>query len=114
MIKYRAQPHARQEPIGFTLGLLDDWLTGSDPQAPKNLGQQVRLPAGHWLGERAANDILVLARKGRAYRSLHALITQEGGEHVLYGSALALAATTQTWATATGTPVAEIAHTALR
>lgn len=100
--------------IGLTLGLLDDWLTGSDPQAPKNLGQQVRLPAGHWLGERAANDILVLARKGRAYRSLHTLITQQGGEHVLYGSALALAATTQTWATATDTPVAEIAHTALR
>ena len=100
--------------IGLTLGLLDDWLTGNDPQAPKNLGQQVRLPAGHWLGERAANDILVLARKGRAYRSLHTLITQQGGEHVLYGSALALAATTQTWATATDTPVAEIAHTALR
>ena len=100
--------------IGLTLGLLDDWLTGNDPQAPKNLGQQVRLPAGHWLGERAANDILVLARKGRAYRSLHTLITQQGGERVLYGSALALAATTQTWATATDTPVAEIAHTALR
>ena len=100
--------------IGLTLGLLDDWLTGNDPQAPKNLGQQVRLPAGHWLGERAANDILVLARKGRAYRSLHTLITQQGGEHVLYGSALALAATTQTWATATDTPVAEIAHTTLR
>ena len=100
--------------IGLTLGLLDDWLTGNDPQAPKNLGQQVRLPAGHWLGERAANDILVLARKGRAYRSLHTLITQQGGEHVLYGSALALAATTQTWATATDTPVAEITHTALR
>jgi len=100
--------------IGLALGLLDDWLTGNDPQAPKNLGQQVRLPAGHWLGERAANDILVLARKGRAYRSLHTLITQQGGEHVLYGSALALATTTQTWATATDTPVAEIAHTALR
>jgi len=28
--------------IGLTLGLLDDWLTGNDPQAPKNLGQQVR------------------------------------------------------------------------
>jgi len=100
--------------IGLTLGLLDDWLTGNDPQAPKNLGQQVRLPAGHWLGERAANDILVLARKGRAFRSLNTLITQQGGEHVLYGSALALAATTQTWATATDTPVAEITHTALR
>ena len=100
--------------IGLTLGLLDDWLTGNDPQPPKNLGQQVRLPAGHWLGERAANDILVLARKGRAFRSLNTLLTAQGGEHVLYGSALALAATTWTWATTTNTPVTEIAHTALR
>jgi len=52
--------------IGVALGLLDDWLTGSDPHAPAGLGQRVRLPAGHWLGERAATDILVLARKGRA------------------------------------------------
>lgn len=100
--------------IGLALGLLDDWFTGNDPQAPKNLGKQVRLPGGHWLGERAASDILVLARKGRAFRSLHTLITRQGGEHVLYGSALALAAATQTWATATNTQVAEIARTALR
>src|SRR5712691_4471996 len=51
--------------IGVALGLLDDWLTGADPHAPSGLGQRVRLPAGHWLGERAATDILVLARKGR-------------------------------------------------
>jgi len=100
--------------IGLALSLLDDWLTGNDPHAPNTLAEQVRLPAGHWLGERAANDILVLARKGRAFRSLNTLITRQGGEHVLYGSALALAATTQTWATATDSPVAEIARTALR
>jgi len=34
--------------IGVALGLLDDWLTGSDPHAPSGLGQQVKLPAGHW------------------------------------------------------------------
>ena len=100
--------------IGLALSLLDDWLTGNDPHAPSSLAEQVRLPAGHWLGERAANDILVLARKGRAFRSLNTLITRQGGEQVLYGSALALAATTQTWATATDSPVAEIARTALR
>jgi len=100
--------------IGLALSLLDDWLTGNDPHAPNTLAEQVRLPAGHWLGERAANDILVLARKGRAFRSLNTLITRQGGEQVLYGSALALAATTQTWATATDSPVAEIARTALR
>jgi hypothetical protein len=99
--------------IGLALGLLDDWLSGNDPHAPSNLGAQLRLPAGHWLGERAANDILALARKQRAFRSLQTLITRQGGEQVLYGSALALAAATQTWAAATNTPVAELARTAL-
>jgi hypothetical protein len=100
--------------IGLALGLLDDWLPGTNPQAPSNLGQQVRLPAGHWLGERAANDVLALARKGRAFRSLNTLITRQGGEQLLYGSALALAAATQTWATATDTSVTELTRTALR
>src|SRR6266702_2833185 len=49
--------------IGVALGLLDDWLTSADPHAPSGLAQRVSLPAGHWLGERAATDILVLARK---------------------------------------------------
>jgi hypothetical protein len=100
--------------IGVALGLLDDWLTGNDPRTPTNLGGRVRLPRGHWFGERAATDILTLASKGRAFRSLDTLITRQGGEHVLYGSALALAATTQTWATQTNTPVTEIVRDALR
>src|SRR5258706_10222111 len=61
--------------IGITLGLLDDWLGGSDPTAPPRLGDRVRLPKGHWQGERAARDILALAGKGRAFRSLGLLIT---------------------------------------
>lgn len=100
--------------IGVALGLLDDWLTGSDPHAPGGLGQRVRLPAGHWLGERAATDILVLARKGRAFGSLDTLIARQGGQHVLYGSALTLAAAAQTWAASTDTPVREIARAAVR
>jgi hypothetical protein len=100
--------------IGVALGLLDDWLTGSDPHAPSGLGQRVKLPAGHWLGERAATDILVLARKGRAFSSLDTLIARQGGEHVLYGSALTLAAAAQTWAANTNTPVAEVARAAVR
>jgi hypothetical protein len=99
--------------IGTALGLLDDWLTSNNPQAPKDLGQRVHLPAGHWLGERAATDILVLARKRRAFRSLDTLITRQGGQHVLYGSALALAATIQTWSAHTGTPVTDLTHTAV-
>jgi hypothetical protein len=99
--------------IGIALGLLDDWLTDSDPRAPNNLGRRVHLPAGHWLGQRAATDILVLARKGRAFRSLDTLIIRQGGQHVLYGSALVLAATIQTWSADTGTPVADLAHATL-
>jgi hypothetical protein len=100
--------------IGVALGLLDDWLTGGSRQAPPGLGQHVRLPAGHWTGERAATDILVLARKGRAFASLNTLIATQGGMHVLYGSALTLAATIQAWAAQTDTPVSHLARTAVR
>jgi hypothetical protein len=100
--------------IGVTLGLLDTWLSGADPHTPKDLGRHVSLPAGHWRGERAATDILVLARKGRAYSSLNTLIIRQGGEHVLYGSALALAATIRRWATETNTAVPRLIHDAVR
>jgi hypothetical protein len=100
--------------IGVALGLLDDWLTSADPHAPSGLAQRVSLPAGHWLGERAATDILVLARKGRAFGSLDTLIARQGGQHVLYGSALTLAAATQTWSAGTDTPIPELARAAVR
>jgi hypothetical protein len=100
--------------IGVALGLLDEWLSGHDQQAPAGLAQQVRLPAGHWTGERAATDILSLASKGRAFRSLDTLITRQGGQHVLYGAALALAATTQTWAQEASTPLLELVHDIVR
>jgi hypothetical protein len=99
--------------IGVALGLLDDWLTSNGPHPPKDLGQRVKLPSGHWLGERAATDILVLARKGRAFDSLNTLITRQGGQHVLYGSALALTATIHTWATDTDTPVLDLLRAAV-
>jgi len=35
-------------------------------------------------------DILILARKGRAFRSRDSLIARQGGQHVLYGSTLVL------------------------
>lgn len=100
--------------IGITLGLLDDWLGGTDPTPPPRLGERVRLPKGHWQGERAARDILALAGKGRAFRSLGPLLTRQGGLQVLYGSALALTATIRTWSNDTGTPVPELARTAIR
>jgi hypothetical protein len=100
--------------IGLALGLLDDWLSGADPHAPDDLGRRTHLPAAHWRGERAATDILVLARKGRAFSSLDTLIATQGGQRVLYGSALTLAAAAQTWAAKTDTPFLEIARAAVR
>ena len=89
------------------------WAAPTRPR-PHGSADRVRLPNGHWQGERAARDILALARKGRAFRSLGSLITRQGGPQVLYGSALALAATIRAWSNDTGTPVPELARTAIR
>jgi hypothetical protein len=62
----------------------------------------------------AARDILTLARKGRAFASLDELIARQGGQHVLYGSALVLAAALQGWVRHAGTPLTELARTAIR
>jgi hypothetical protein len=93
---------------------LTKWLPGHDRSAPADLGKQTRLPAGHWTGERAAADIVTLARKGRAFASLDALIARQGGQHVLYGSALALAAALQTWSRHAGTPLPDLARMTIR
>jgi len=100
--------------IGIALGLLDDWLGGHDQAAPARLADRVRLPKGHWVGERAARDILALAAKGQAFHSLGSLLTRQGGPQVLYGSALALTATVRTWSTDTHTPVPELARALIR
>ena len=99
---------------GLALGLLDQWLAGHDTNAPAGLAARTRLPAGHWTGQRAAIDILTLARKGRAFASLDSLIVRQGGQHVLYGSALVLAAALQSWARHTETPLIELARTVVR
>jgi hypothetical protein len=99
---------------GVALSLLDQWLAGHDTDAPAGLPARTRLPAGHWTGERAAADIFTLARKGRAFASLDSLIARQGGQHVLYGSALALAAALQSWAAHNDTPISDLARTAVR
>ncbi len=100
--------------IGIALGLLDDWLSGHDETVPARLAVRVRIPKGHWTGERAARDILALAGTGRAFRSLGSLLTRQGGPQVLYGSALALAATIHTWSSDTDTPVPDLARITIR
>jgi hypothetical protein len=99
---------------GIALGLLDQWLAGHDTGAPAGLATMTRLPAGHWTGERAAIDILTLGRKGRAFRSLDSLIARQGGQHVLYGSTIALAAALHAWARHAGTPLIDLARTMVR
>ena len=99
---------------GVALGLLDEWLPGRDPQTPARLAGLVRLPAGHWFGERAATDILVLAGKGKAFRSLSRVIARQGGKHVLFGAALALTAAVRAWSDEAGTPVSEVTQAAIR
>jgi hypothetical protein len=61
-----------------------------------------------WAGERAATDILTLARKGRAFAALDALIARQGGRHVLYGSALVLAAALVACSRHADTPVTDL------
>jgi hypothetical protein len=100
--------------IGIALGLLDDWMSGQEATAPAGLAQRTRLPRGHWNGERAATDILVLAGKGKAFRSLDKLLVRQGGHQVLAGSVLALAAATRTWIQLTDTPPAELIPAIIR
>jgi hypothetical protein len=99
---------------GLALGLLDEWLSGRDPNAPTDLAPHTRLPAGHWVGEPAATDVLALAAKGRAFRSLDTLTIRQGGHHLLYGSALALAAATLAWARHTNTTPTDLAAAVIR
>jgi hypothetical protein len=100
--------------IGITLGLLDDWLSAQDGEAPASVRQHTTLPAGHWTGERAATDILALASKGRAFRSLDKLLIRQGGPQVLAGSVLALGAAIDAWAQHSHTPRAEVIETSIR
>lgn len=100
--------------IGIALGLLDEWLSGQDRNAPADLAAHTALPKGHWTGERAATHVLVLAGKGRAFRSLHTLITGQGSPQLLAGSALALAAATDAWAHLDDTPRPELVRTVIR
>ena len=99
---------------GVALDLLDRWLGGQDAEAPTGLRQRTRLPVGHWIGERAATDILALAGKGRAFRTLDTLSARHGGRQMLYGSALAVAAALECWAQLIKTTVAELAPEQLR
>lgn len=100
--------------IGMALGLLDDWLSGQHPDAPTDLVDSVRLQPGHWFGERAAINVLALARKGRAFGSLGSLITTQGSHQLLAGSALVLTAAVLAWSRSGGIPVGTLLPAVIR
>lgn len=65
----------------------------SVPPAPNDsllrpAARRVDVPGGHWVVNAPRPDMLALARKGRAFRSLDTLIVKQGGENVLHGSVL--------------------------
>jgi hypothetical protein len=96
--------------IGVALGLLDDWLSGQLAAAPSNLRKEISLPSGgDHVTKQAAIDILALAAKGRAFRSVNQLIMSHGGGgNILFGSTLALAGATGAWSRHSGKPPDEL------
>ncbi|GAC1383029.1 MAG: hypothetical protein NVSMB48_15190 [Marmoricola sp.] len=98
--------------IGVALDLLDTILGSGRPGAPAGIGARAKLPKGLWFGERAARDILDLARRGRAFRALDSLMVKQGGPAVQAGAALALAGVMQAWADLVGKPVDQITRAA--
>jgi hypothetical protein len=99
---------------GVAVGLLDSWLGGRDDGVPAGLGERSALPAGHWLGERAATDLIALAGRARAFQSLQKVIARQGGYHVLFGSALAVSAVLLRWSQLTGVAVPQLAREHIR
>jgi hypothetical protein len=104
--------------VGWISAACDEYCisnsTGVTCPIEETLAQVIRLPAGHWFGQRAAVNVLALARKGRAFQSLGSLITRQGGPQLLAGSSLALAAAVLAWSRTEGTPVGELLPTVIR
>lgn len=76
--------------IGTSLDLLDAWHSSKDMQSAL-----AAMSVPQWLGahRKAAGDLLALARKGRAYRSLDKLMVSHGGSAIAHGGALLVAQT---------------------
>lgn len=89
--------------IGVALGRVDQWLAAA-ADAPSTLRDTVRLPPG--TGKANAPPGTCSPWHVRAAPTPHS--TGHGGLHLLYGSALAVAATLRAWATATGEPLASV------
>ncbi|MGB3730355.1 hypothetical protein [Microbacterium sp.] len=93
--------------IGVALGLLDTRHT--DP-ALASARQRMRVPV--WPDKQAAaasRDIVPLSNKGRAFDALDRLIARYGGERIMIGAALAVAASVLAQARTERREVAELA-----
>ncbi len=106
----RPEPSDPDEPsvanvIGVAMGKLDEWFT--DPELERAL-IEVRVPETLPGGVRAAVDILVLARKGRAFASIDALISRHRGLKVIEGATLAIAAALMALATSAHETVTKV------
>lgn len=90
--------------MGAALGLIDSWF-GNPAQA-----EGLRLASiAKWRGKahRIANDLLVLGRKSRAFDSHTSFIVRHGGELLMHGAALAVAAAIEATASSSKVTPAE-------
>lgn len=93
--------------IGASLGALDSWFT--DPAMTRTLAS-VRIPQWHdKASQKAATDILGLARKHRSFDSLDRLIIRHAGLAVTEGGVLVVAGAIAAIARAESSDVATVA-----
>ena len=99
--------------IGVSLGLLDDWLSTMP-------GTAADLPDAHGLAsagddaERAAVQIVALARRGEALATLGFLVSEHGGTTLLLGCVMALNAVARAWSAESDQSVARVLFDRLR
>ena len=108
------EPPLGRPKVQMRPGLADEMMRELAPLLAEDGVDIVRLPAGHWFGERAAVNVLALAREGRAFQSLGSLITRQGSHQLLAGSALALAAVVRAWSRSCGTPIGTLLPAVIR
>jgi|SRR6266487_1118290 len=92
----------------------------------RRVAQRLRPQRAWWAGPASPPSLRALGRRTRRHRRprpsqqrpsvpiLGQLITRQGGRHVVYGSALAPAATMHAWSPHAGTPITELTHAKIR
>ena len=98
--------------IGVSLGLLDNWLSTTSG-APARL-VDLDLPFARTDAERAAVQIVTLARRGDASATLGFLVSEHGGKTLLLGCVMALSAVARAWSAESDQSVARVLFDHLR